>query len=218
MKEKITIAVVDDQQLFRQGIISLLSEEEDFNVVFEASNGNELMDKLKERIIPPNVLLLDIEMPYMDGIEATVKVRMKYPKIKIIILTMHDEEEMVVHLVERGANGFLPKSADYDRVVDAIYSVMSNGYYFNEKVNSAMVKGLVESKKIVPDFLEVELTKKEKEIISLICKEYSNAEIADKLNLSPKTIDNNRLSIIKKLGVRNTAGIVMYAVKKGIVV
>lgn len=217
MTQKINVAVVDDQQIFRKGIISLLSEYKDINVVFEASNGQELLDKMKERITPTHVILLDIEMPVVDGIEATIKLKHRYPETKIIILTMHDEEEMIVHLIEKGAHGFLAKNEDFEKVIDAIYAVKENGYYFSEKVSKAMVSGLVKNKKISPYFLSNELSDKEHEIVVLICREFTNKEIGEKLDLSVKTINNYRLEIGKKIGAKNTAGIVMYAVKKGLV-
>lgn len=217
MHQKINVAVVDDQQLFRQGLISLLEEFKEINIAFEASNGKEMFDKIRERQLPPDVILLDIEMPLMDGIEATEKLKMKYPRTRIIILTMHDEEEMIVHLIEKGAHGFLPKNEDFDRVIDAIYSVTESGFYFNEKVSKAMVSGLVKTKKIIPNFVNCELSDKEIEVTNLICKEFTNKEIGEKMNLSVKTIDNYRMSILKKIGAKNTAGIVMYAVKTGLV-
>lgn len=215
--EKINIAVVDDQQLFRQGMTSLLKEFKDLNIMFEASNGEELLDKLKRMDELPKVILLDIEMPVMDGLETTVHLKQKYPEIKVVILTMHDEEEMVVHMIEAGAHGFLPKNEDIEHVVDAIYAVHENGYYFNDKISRAMVNGLVSSKKIIPLFKATELSKRELEILELICREYTSVEIGQKVGLSARTIDNHRLSILKKIGARNTVGMVMYAVKRGLI-
>ncbi len=216
-KEKINIAVVDDQQLFRQGLISLLKETKNLNILFEAENGNDLLEKLKTKKQLPDVILLDIEMPELDGVETTIRLKLKYPDIKIIILTMHDEEEMIVHLIEKGAHGFLPKSEDIESVVDAIFSVHENGYFFNDRISKAMVKGLVNSKKIKPTFSDVDLNEKELEIIRLICKEHTSPEIGDMLHLHTKTIDNYRFELIKKMGVRNSVGLVMYAVKNGLV-
>jgi len=215
-KEKINIAVVDDQQLFRQGLVSLLKENKSLNILFEAENGQELLNKLKTIKTQPDVILLDIEMPELDGVETTIRLKLKYPGIKIIILTMHDEEEMIVHLIEKGAHGFLPKNEDIESVIDAIFSVHQNGYFFNDRISKAMVKGLVNSKKIKPTFKDAELNEKELEIIRLICKEHTSPEIGEIMHLSTKTIDNYRLVLIKKLGVRNSIGLVMYAVKKGL--
>lgn len=216
-KEKINIAVVDDQQLFRQGLISLLKENKNFNILFEAGNGQELFDSIKTKSTLPHVILLDIEMPVLDGIETTLRLKAKYPEIKIIILTMHDEEEMIVHLIEKGAHGFLPKNEDIEHVVDAIYSVHENGYFFNDRISKAMVTGLLNSKKIKPNFTDVDLTDKELEVLRLLCKEHTSPEMAEIMHLSTKTIDSYRLTLIKKLGVRNSIGLVMYAVKKGLV-
>ncbi len=210
-KNKIKIAVVDDHHLFRQGLISLLKEDKDLSVTIEASNGEELLNALKEK--KAEVILLDIEMPIMDGIETTKRLRKKYPEVKIIILTMHDEEGIIVHMVEQGANGFLLKGTDIENLTDAIYAVMDNGYYFNDHVSQAMLKGLIGDKKIVPQFNKVTFNQREREIIKLVCQELTNKEIAKKLGLSIRTIDHYRLSILEKIGAKNTVGLVMYAIK-----
>ena len=215
-KEKINIAVVDDQQLFRQGLVSLLRETKNLNIMFEAENGHDLLEKLKAKKQMPDVILLDIEMPGLDGVETTIQLKAKYPDIKIIILTMHDEEEMIVHMIEKGAHGFLPKNEDIESVIDSIFSVYENGYFFNDRISKAMVKGLINSKKIKPTFDDVDLSERELEIMRLLCKDHTSPEIGELLHLSTKTIDNYRLNLIKKLGVRNSIGLVMYAVKKGL--
>jgi len=215
-REKINIAVVDDQQLFRQGLISLLKENKKFNILYEAENGQHLFEKLKTKSQLPDVVLLDIEMPVLDGVETTKRLKQKYPHIKIIILTMHSEEEMIVHLIETGAHGFLPKNEDIEHVIDAIYAVHENGYFFNDRISKAMVKGLVSAKQIKPIFTDADLSDKELEVLRLMCKEHTSVEIAEIMHLGTKTIDNYRLGLIKKLGVRNSIGLVMFAVKKGL--
>lgn len=214
-KIKINVAVVDDHQLFRQGIISLLKEYKDLNVLFECSNGRELLEQLKTK--NPDVIILDLEMPVMDGVEATVKLKEKYPNIKIIILTMHSEEEMIIHLIEQGANGFLAKDSKIEIVVDAIHSVKEAGYYFNDHVSKVMLKGLMVSKKITPVFNTVKLTTRDLDIITLVCKELNSREIAEKLCINHRTVDEHRNKLLKKIGVKNTAGLVMYAVKNKLV-
>ncbi|MES2140921.1 MAG: response regulator transcription factor [Bacteroidota bacterium] len=211
MNLKKTIAVVDDQFLFRQGLISLLKEYDELDVIMEASNGKELLEKMKEK--RPDVVLLDLEMPLMDGIETTIAIKNRYPKVKIIILTMHTDEEFIIHLLQKGASGFLPKDKDIEVVVDAIHSVIENGYYFDGHVSNTMLKGLVSSKKINPSFSNQYLSEREIAVVNLICKEYTNKEIADKLTISPRTVDTHRENILLKTGAKNTAGIVMYAVK-----
>jgi DNA-binding NarL/FixJ family response regulator len=214
VKSKKKIAVVDDQCLFRQGLISLLKEYDKLDVIIEASNGKELLEKMKVK--QPDVVLLDLEMPLMDGIETTVSIKSRYPKVKVIILTMHTDDEFIIHLLEKGASGFLPKDKDIEIVVDAIYSVLEKGYYFDERISKAMVKGLVKTKKTNPSFTAHYLSEKEIVIINLICKEYTNKEIADKLFISPRTVDTHRENILLKTGAKNTAGIVMYAVKNNL--
>ncbi len=214
MIKKIKVAVVDDQYLFRQGLVSLLKEFEKIEVVMEASNGNGLLEKMKEK--PVDIVLLDLEMPQMDGIETTKAVKRQFPYVKIIILTMHTEDEFIIQLIDKGASGFLPKDKDIDVVVDAIYSVMENGYYFDERISKAMVKSLVKARKTPLALNVMNLSKMEIEVVKLICKEFSNKEIAAKLSSSIRTVDTHRYNILEKIGAKNTAGIVMYAVKNNL--
>ncbi len=214
MKKSIKLAVVDDQHLFRKGLISLIKEFEEIDIVIEASNGNEFVEKLKTK--KPAVVLLDLEMPVMDGIETTEFLQRKYPEIKILILTMHNEEEIILHLLEKGAHGFLLKDQPIETLVDAIYAVIENGYYFNDHISKVMVKGLVRTQKIKPNFHEVRLSEREIEVVKLICKEYTNKEIADKLFISVRTVDGHREKILQKTKAKNTVGIVMYAIKNNL--
>jgi len=209
--KKIKLAVVDDQLLFRQGLIALLKDNEELEIVIEASNGKELLEQLKKKKV--DIIITDLEMPEMDGIEATEHVRNKYPDVKILALTMHNDDSFVIHLIEKGANGFLLKDYDIELIIDAIYAVTETGYYFNDRVSKAMVKGLIKSKKILPKFNQMRLTDREIEVIRLICKEYTNKEIATKLYVSPRTVDGHRERIMQKIAAKNVAGIIMYAVK-----
>lgn len=212
--KKIKLAVVDDQLLFRRGIISLIKEFEEIDVVIEAGNGKELIEGIKKR--KPHIVLLDLQMPVMDGIETTAYLSEKYPDVKILILTMHDDDEFILHLIEKGANGFLLKNNSIDIVIDAIYSIVENGYYFNDRISKTMIKGLVRSKKIKPVFQSVSLSDREIEVIMLICKEYTNKEISERLCISIRTVENHRDKILEKTGARNTAGIVMFALKNNL--
>jgi DNA-binding NarL/FixJ family response regulator len=152
-------------------------------------------------------------MPVMNGIEVLRIIREKKINVKVLIITMHDEEEMVIHLIEKGANGFLPKNEDIENVVDAIVAVMQNDYYFNDKFSKAMLHNLMTTEKIEPKFISSRLNEKELEIVQMVCAEMTNKEIAIKLNLSSRTVDGYRERILKKIGAKNTAGIVMYALK-----
>lgn len=211
----IKIAVVDDHKLFRAGIIALLGDYSDMEVVLEAANGKELFKQLKRHT--PHVVLLDIEMPEMNGIETTLLLKKEYPKIKIIILTMHSEEEFIFDLMTKGANGFLSKDKSVDNVTDAIYSVMKKGYYYNDQITQAIIRGntgMIEA----PELLKkAALTDREIEVVKLICEQKTNKEIADLLFISIRTVDNHKNNIFIKIGVNTTVGIVMFAVQTKLV-
>lgn len=211
MKKKKTIALVDDHGLFLKGLSSLLKEYEEIDILFQATDGKDLLDKLKAK--QPHVILLDIRMPVMDGIEALRHVRQKYPNIKVIMLTQHNEEQMIYHLMEKGANGFLPKDADIEVVVDAIYAVVDNGYYFNERISKALAKGASSMKKAMLPFNVSALSEREIEVVKLICKQMTVKEIADFLCLSPRTIETYKENIFQKTGAKNNVGIVFYALQ-----
>ncbi|HLP13160.1 MAG TPA: response regulator transcription factor [Flavobacteriales bacterium] len=214
-KKQITLGIVDDHSLFRKGLISLLDEYNEMKVVLEASDGLELLEKLKT--IKPDVILLDIEMPNMNGIEATKAIRKKNQDVKILPLTMHSEEQFVVHLMENGANGFLLKDYGIETIIDAIYSAYETDYYFNEKVSKVMIKKLVKGSVVKPVFQGHTLNDREMEVIRLICQELSSKEISERMCVSIRTIEGIREKILEKTGARNTVGIVMYAVKHNII-
>lgn len=211
MKPIISLAVVDDHQLFRKGLIALIKDFPELKISIEAANGKELLEQLKNKKV--DVVLLDLEMPEMDGFETTEKIRIKYPDIKIIIITQHNEDELISDLIAKGANGFLLKNQDIEIVVDAIYGVIENGYFFNEKTSNAMVNTLIKSNKIKPIFNEACLTKREIEIIRLISKECTNKEIADALIISVRTVEGHKERILEKTNTKNSVGIAIYALK-----
>ncbi|MCW3083962.1 MAG: DNA-binding response regulator [Bacteroidetes bacterium] len=215
MKSKKRIALVDDHDLFRKGMGSLLKEFEEIDISMEAVNGKDLFHQLTN-LSPtkhPHVILLDIQMPEMDGIETTMQLKKKYPAIKIIMLTMHNEEQLIYSLMEKGANGFLEKNTDIEVVVDAIYSVIEKGYYFNDYISKAMVKGVSNHKKMIRFNTVNALTDREIVVIRLICQQKTIKEIAEELSLSPRTIDSYRENIFLKTGAKNMVGIVFYAIE-----
>lgn len=216
---KLTIYIADDQTLFRKGMSRLVKSFSSVKEVKEAANGKELMDLVKEQ--QPDVILMDLEMPVMDGVEATEKIIAKYPDIKIIVLSMHDTQQHIFYLMEIGAHAFLLKNADPEEVKEAIASVIKHDFYQNQIVIDALRKGAIDQRKqkqVRPIFQEIApLTDREKEVLQLICRELTMKEIGDKLALSEKTIQNHRARIMVKLNARNTVGLVKYAYESGLI-
>ena len=213
---KIKIAIADDYKIFREGLKVGLSADENFEVIFEADNGEDLLKALETAT--PDVIIMDLKMPIMDGMEATIAVRKKYPAIKVLVVTMYDDDKFIIHLMENGANGYLLKNTEPDEIRKSIYSVHENGYYFNDVVNKALLKKLVLKNNLKPSFNQnVELTERELEVLKLICEEKTAAEIAKDIFLSPRSVEGIRQRLIEKIGVRNTAGLVMFAVKNNMV-
>jgi DNA-binding NarL/FixJ family response regulator len=213
---KIKIAIADDYKIFREGLKVGLSADENFDVIFEADNGEDLLKALETAT--PDVIIMDLKMPIMDGMEATKEVRKKYPAIKVLVVTMYDDDKFIIHLMENGANGYLLKNTEPDEIRKSIYSVHENGYYFNDVVNKALLKKLVLKNNLKPSFNQnVELTEREMEVLKLICEEKTAAEIAKDIFLSPRSVEGIRQRLIEKIGVRNTAGLVMFAVKNSMV-
>jgi len=210
----IKIALVDDHQLFRDGVVALLKDYEELRVVIEAGNGNDLLQQLRQR--QPHVVLLDIQMPGASGIEIAKLLAEKYPALKIIMLSMHNDDVLIFEAIANGAHGFLPKDKTVEEVVDAIYSVMENGRYYSERVANALAlgsKGLVRSL----SYPASRLTTKEVEVLRWICRQKTNKEIAAGLGVSTRTVESQRNSILQKTGTRNTAGLVVYALKNKLI-
>jgi DNA-binding NarL/FixJ family response regulator len=213
---KIKIAIADDFKIFREGLKVGLSADDAMEVLFEADNGEELVKALETNT--PDVIIMDLKMPLMDGMEATKIVRKNYPQIKVLVVSMYEDDKFIIHLMENGANGYLLKNAEPDEIRRAIYSVYENGYYFNDLVNKALLKKLVLKNNLKPSFNQnIDLTEREQEVLKLICEEKTAAEIGKEIFLSPRSVEGIRQRLIEKVGVRNTAGLVMFAVKNGIV-
>jgi len=209
---KINIVITDDHKLFRKGIIALLSDFDFIGNINEASNGSELLELLSKMEVLPDVILLDIRMPVMDGVEAHQKISVLYPGIKVIVLTMEDDEQYILHLISEGVNGYLLKNADPDEMELAILKVLKNGYYFSDDISAMVIRNLKKKEKTEtvfnPDFTEREL-----QALELICKEYSNSEIAKAMDISIRTAEGYRLKLVEKSGAKNIAGLVVLALK-----
>ena len=214
--KKIRIAIADDYKIFRDGIKVGLAADDNLEVVLEADNGQDLLSGLDEA--KPDVVIMDLKMPIMDGMEATQEIRKRQDAIKVLVVTMYDDDKFIIHLMEMGANGYLLKNAEAAEIRKSIYAVFENGYYFNDLVNKALLKKLVLKRNFKPSFnQDVDFTERELEVLKLICEEKTAAEIAKEIFLSPRSVEGIRLKLIDKVGVRNTAGLVMFALKNGIV-
>lgn len=216
MSTKIKLALVDDHNLFRQGIKLLLQSMPDVELVIEASNGREFIDQVDEHA--PDVVLLDLDMPEMNGIETAKELRKRGSETGIIILTMYDDEQMIAHLMELGANGYLLKDTSEEELGKAIHNVYENQFYFNDFVSKALLTGVRNKRKGEPKIgNQVDLTRRESEVLQLICEELTTQEMADKLFLSPRTVEGHRQNLIEKFGVKNTAGLIIRSIKLGFV-
>ncbi len=214
--KKIKYAIADDHKIFRRGIIAALADTPELKLVLEAENGKDLIDGLAKN--KPDVILLDLKMPGMDGIETAIQIRKTDLDVKIVVISMYDEDKYVIHLMEIGANGYLLKNAEPEEIKTAIFTAYENGYYFNDFVNKALLKKIVHKSQIKPVFNKnVELTSREIEVLKLICHEQTANEIGNQIFLSPRTVEGIRTKLLEKIGVKNTAGLVMYAVKNRIV-
>lgn len=214
----IKIAIADDHELFRKGIKNILQEYTKFTIIFEADNGRTLLEKIKCSHEMPDVVLLDIRMPIMDGFETAETLIKNFPSIKIIVLSMHDGARHIIRMIELGANGYLFKNAHPQEVIKSIELVLENDYYFNSKINTLLQKVIrYKGKKSGDREIPVVITKREQEVLELICKQNTNNEIAKILFLSSRTIEGHRKNLITKLGVKNIAGLVVYAIKEELV-
>ena len=215
----IKIAIADDHLLFRQGMVMLLKTVADFEVVFEAANGQEIIDAIPTK--KPEVILMDLQMPVMDGIRATeyIKKNLAAHNTKIIVISNHDEDQFVTHLMELGANGYLLKDADFDEVEKAIRTVATEDYYYGPFLNKVMMARITKKTiKREPTKLNIStlLTERELEVLQFICEGFTNGEIAERIFISFRTVEGHRNHLMEKTGTKNTAGLVAYAVRNGI--
>lgn len=215
-KKKIRIALADDYRIFREGIKKCIASDDALEVVLEAENGKELLDGFKNSI--PDVVIMDLKMPVMDGMEATQIIRREFPAVKVLVVTMYGEEKFIIHLMDLGASGYLLKNSEPAEIRRAIYAVYENGYYFNDIVNKALLKKISTKDYIKPSFNNnIELSGREIRFLQLVCEEKDIDEIARELTITTDDATSVQQQLIKKIGVRNIAGLVMYATKNGIV-
>lgn len=213
--EPITVAIADDHKLFLSCFAALVNDLENIEVIMTAVNGKDLLQKLQAK--QPDVIMLDVEMPEMDGPQTAAILKVRYPEIRIITITQYDEESLVEYMIKKGARGYLLKDCDPEEIVDAIHSVMRTGYYFNDLISKQTIKRLMKDKEITPLFRkDIQLNERELQILRLICKENTTPEMAKLLNLDKSTVKGYRESLFSKTGATNMIGLVMYAVDNGL--
>jgi two-component system response regulator DegU len=216
MKKEIKVFIADDHTLFRKAMVNLLQTFSRVSLVKDAENGKELLALIKQE--PPDVALIDLQMPIMDGNDTCEYLVAKYPGIKLIVLTMHDSEKYILHMMEMGVHGFLLKNTEPDELERAIYSVYDKDFYHNDLVASVLRKSVRD--KVTPnrpDFSKAELSDREKEILLMICRELTMREMAQRLSLSENTVRNHRANIMEKIGAHNMVGMVKYAYDSGLI-
>lgn len=215
--EKIKLGIADDHRLFRVGFRSMLSGVADFDFVLEAGNGQELVDLLHQQAC--DIVLLDINMPIMDGITATGIIRERYPAVKIIVISMYDEDRFITHMLELGVNGYLLKDSSPAEVEKAIRQVFEEGAYYSDFVGKALHRKLL-AKRPEPSLLPLpatianDLSEREKKVLRLLCEGDSTVEIADKLFVSARTVEGYRQRIIEKTGAKTLAQAIAFAFKR----
>jgi DNA-binding NarL/FixJ family response regulator len=211
--KKISVFLTDDHPIFRNGLKSLLTEEEDVEIVGEASDASQLLDFLEHTL--PDVVVLDITLPGMSGIEATKQITMQFGCVAVLILSMHEGADYILSALEAGAKGYLPKDVEKSELVSAIKTIASGGEYFSRSISATMMKGLVQQKKMEAE--TAPLTLREKEILALAASGVSNRDIAEKLFISPRTVDCHKNHIMQKLELKTTAELILYAIRNKII-
>jgi len=211
----ILISLVDDQLLFRSGVASLIRSVPGFTLLSEAENGKLFMEELESSGALPHIALIDMEMPVMNGVELNALLQKKYPSVKVLVLSTYNQERFIGKMIEAGACGYLTKNCEIEELITAINSTYKNGFYFNQETLAAMRNMSQYKSSDIKNIsnIAIELTAREKEILVLLCKELSNIVIGQKLFISPRTVEGHRKNLLSKTGCRNTAGLVIFAIK-----
>jgi DNA-binding NarL/FixJ family response regulator len=213
---QIKVAIADDHQIFRKGVILSLRAYPSIKFVQEAENGEELLAGIEAS--QPDVILMDLRMPGKDGIETTKIISKKYPQIHILVLTMYEDERFVIHLMENGANGYLLKNSEPAEIKKAILEVNVKGYYLNNFVNRILLKKSHQKAKAIPSLnSEIQISEKERQVIRLVCMEYTAQEIAKEMEISPRTVEAIKDRLMERFGVKNSVGLVFFAMKNSLI-
>ncbi|WP_166926236.1 response regulator transcription factor [Flavobacterium poyangense] len=218
MSNAIKIALVDDEVLFRKGISFLLQKEDNIEIIFEASNGEDLIFCLEDNEVRPDIIVMDLKMPVLNGVEATKIIRKTYPEIKIIALTSYDTKSFIANMIQVGAVAYLIKNTTPKDLIHTINEVARKGFYYSQTVLRTIQDTIISSKNNKSNLETGFLSPREIEILQLICLQKTTSEIADQLFLSPRTVEGHRNNLLLKTESRNIAGLVVYAIQNEIAV
>lgn len=212
MLEEIKIGIADDHKIFRKGVILSMRQYTNIRFVFEAENGEELMAKIPEH--KPDIILCDLKMPVKDGIDATKAITKQYPDIRVIVLTMYEDDRFVSHLMDCGAAGYLLKNTEPAEIYKAINDVKRTGFYLSPFVNRILIRKNFSKQKFTPSLInEAVLSEREKEVLMHVAMEYTASEIAIKLFISARTVEAIKDRLMERFGVKNSVGLIFYAMK-----
>ncbi len=213
----IKIILVDDEELFRSGIAFMIQREPNIEILHQASNGSELLDYLKENTIHPDIILMDLKMPTLNGVETTKILQKKYPKINVIAMSSYDSKAFVANMIHEGASSYIIKNSSPKEMIETINRVATRGFYYNNttlKIIREEERADIKTKSVLDANF---LSKREREVLQLICKQQSSAEIAETLFISPRTVDVHRGNLFAKTEVKNVAGLVVFAIQNNLV-
>lgn len=212
MSRPIRVLIVDDHAIVREGICSLLARHKDIQVVGQAADGQRALELVSQ--LAPDIILMDIQMSGMNGLEATREIHKRSPRTRVLVLTQYENKEYVLPLLRAGAVGYIPKSARANELINAIRTVYTEGAYLPPRITQTVVTSLSESSTVPA---EAALTEREIQVLRLVAEGLNSREIAERLNISVKTVDTHRANIMEKLGVHNTAELIRVAIQKGLV-
>ena len=212
--DKIDIAIVDDHTLFRQGLVSLLTDSGKINVIFDAENGQDMIQKLP-RYALPEVILMDITMPRMDGYESTLWIKANHPQIKVLALSMFEEDKPIIGMLKSGAGGYMLKQSRASDLIDAIAVIAKQSFYINELVSGKLLRNIQNNQPVKAQ--QIEVNANELKFLELCCSDLTYKQIADMMNLSPHTIDNYREALFQKFETKSRTGLVIAALKQDLI-
>jgi two-component system, NarL family, invasion response regulator UvrY len=211
--QKTQVAIADDHTLLRRALAKLITSFDNYSVLFEADNGKEVKNKISQHIIP-DVVLLDVNMPEMDGYETATWLNKNFPQIKVLALSMFSDEKTIIKMLRLGAKGYVLKNIDPDELKNALDSVVKKNFYLSDYISGKIISGLHKDADHADE--TVRLTEREKDFLKLICSEITYKDIAAKMYVSPRTVDEYRNNLFEKLKVKSRVGLVMYAIRNGL--